>query len=293
MTFFNHLRPVLAVLALAVAVSPAAAALTPPAPGKSPTIDAIRARGKIIAGNAFKFRLFNTRNGDTGEQEGFMVDIGKALAKQLLGDENLIEWHYAGGKDNFANIRFVIDGQVDVIIDCVGQGGYTGFKKSLVSFSDEIFPAGMALLVKKGSPIRSLDDIKPGTRVLLHEVFVDGGPLIQKKAPDAKYIKFDDWIDALDALKSGEGDVLPHNLPHLINLAGRDPEFEIVGRFSAKPFGIVSRKEDLELTKYLNEFLRDLKASGEYDRIFQRWFARFGTEWQKTDKVMMGAPETP
>jgi putative glutamine transport system substrate-binding protein len=27
---------------------------------------------------------------------------------------------------------------------------------------------------------------------------------------------------------------------------------------------------------YVNEFLASLKASGEYDRLFQKWFAPYG-----------------
>jgi ABC-type amino acid transport substrate-binding protein len=41
---------------------------------------------------------------------------------------------------------------------------------------------------------------------------------------------------------------------------------------------MVVRKGDAELQAYLNGFLKRFRASGDYDRLYRRWFEAYGGE---------------
>ena len=101
------------VLLLAVGLVTSAVAAPPDASelaGKSPTIARILQRGRIVVGSGFKFRTFNYKNAETGENEGFLVDVSRALAKRLLGDVHKVEFRYAAGNMGSGNVLYVVRG---------------------------------------------------------------------------------------------------------------------------------------------------------------------------------------
>ncbi|MBL1705410.1 glutamine ABC transporter substrate-binding protein GlnH, partial [Klebsiella pneumoniae] len=88
--------------------------------------------------------------------EGFDVDVAKALAKKILGDEKKLELKEVTSK---TRIPLLKNGDIDAIIATMT---ITEERKKEVDFSDVYFKAGQSLLVKKGSNIKSIDDIKQG-----------------------------------------------------------------------------------------------------------------------------------
>jgi putative glutamine transport system substrate-binding protein len=238
-------------------------------PQGSPTIENIRKRGKLLVGNKFGFQTFNFRNAATGRNEGYMADLARALAKRMLGDENKVEFRQTTDETRF---EMLARNDIDVIIDLTPTSEE---KLQQADFSDEIFRSGSGLLVKKGSPIKGVEDIRKGTRVLYVTENKDVNDL-RDKAPDATYIGFPDSKQAFAALKAGKGDVFTQVVTHLYRAASQDPDYVVVNRFTDKPYLIAVKKGDTVMRDYVNEFLRSMKASGEYDRLFQKWFAPYG-----------------
>jgi putative glutamine transport system substrate-binding protein len=94
-------------------------------------------------------------------------------------------------------------------------------RKKEVDFSDVYFDAGQSLLVKKGSPIKGLEDLKKGTKVLA----VKGSTSalnIREKAPDTTVLEFENYTEAFTALKSGQGDALTTDDSILYGMADPD-----------------------------------------------------------------------
>ena len=248
------------------ALSPAQAASDPPQ--GSATLEIIRKRGKLLVGNKFGFQTFNYRDA-SGRNEGYMADLARALAKRMLGDENKVEFRKTTDETRFDMLE---RNEIDLIIDLTP---ISEEKLQHADFSDEIFRSGSGLLVKKGSSIRGVDDLRKGTRVL----YVTENKDIEKlkaMAPDATYIGFHDSKEAMAALKAGKGDAFTQVVTHLYRAASQDPDYVVVNRFTDKPYLIAFRKGDTVMRDYLNAFLGSLKASGEYDRAFDKWFAPFG-----------------
>ncbi len=233
------------------------------------TLAAIRQRGELVIGSKQTFPVFNIKNPATGRNEGFFADLSRALAKQILGDENKVTFHVTTDENRFPKL---MEGEVDLLIDTIPVNDE---KMRMADCSNETFRSGSALLVRKGSPIRSIDDIKDGTRVAYAKANEDI-KIIKAKAPGAIQLEEDSSNEALKALKEGRADVFTQVVTHLYRAASLNPDFTLVGRFTTKPYHIFLRKNDAEMRVYLNQFLESLRASGEYDRLYQKWFSPFG-----------------
>jgi len=278
------LHLILSMSVAAVAAHAAVAAPQNPAPPEAaaqttapaPTLERIRQRGYLIVGNEFKFPTMNVLDPATGRNEGFMADLARSLAQRLFGDEGKVKFFHT---EDDTRLNDVVDGRVDMLIDTTGgiadNAAQLDAKKKLVDFSDETFHSGSALLVRKDGPVKGLDDIGEGARVL----YVKANPdvaVLRARAPHASYIAFDSSADALAALKAGRGDAFTQVVTHLYRAASQDAAYTVVGRFTGKSYAVVYRKGDRALGAYLNDWLAAIKANGEYDRLYRKWFFPYG-----------------
>ncbi|MEN1937669.1 glutamate ABC transporter substrate-binding protein [Paenibacillus sp. 102] len=228
-------------------------------------VEKIKKRGKLVVGVKNDTNLFGLKDPATGKVEGFDVDIAKALAKKILGDESKLELKEVTSKTRIPMLK---NGDIDAIIATMT---ITEERKKEVDFSDVYFKAGQSLLVKKGSKIKSIDDVKSGVKVLA----VKGSTSTQnvrKKSPEATVLEFENYSEAFTALKAGKGDVLTTDNAILYGMAKQDANYQVVGKiFTDEPYGIAVQKGGTDLTKAINDLLKDMKANGEYDKLYEKW----------------------
>lgn len=224
----------------------------------------VKEKDKIVFGVKNDTRLFGLKNPSTGDVEGFDIDIAKALAAEILGDENKVEFKEVTSKTRMALLN---NGDIDAIVATMT---ITEDRKKEVDFTDVYFDAGQSLLVKKGSDIKGIDSLK-GKKVLA----VKGSTSsinIREKAPDAQVLEFENYSEAFAALKSGQGDALTTDDSILYGMADEDPNYELVGgTFTDEPYGIAVKKGNAEFVDELNKALKSLKDSGKYDEIHDKW----------------------
>ncbi|WP_316568286.1 transporter substrate-binding domain-containing protein [Neobacillus sp. YIM B06451] len=225
----------------------------------------IEKRDKIIFGVKHDTRLFGLKNPSTGEVEGFDIDLARALAKEILGDENKVQFKEVTSK---TRIPMLNNGDIDAVVATMT---ISEERKKEVDFTDVYFMAGQSLLVKKGSKIKGLEDLKKGTKVLA----VKGSTSainIREKAPETQVLEFENYAEAFTALKSGKGDALTTDDSILYGMAAEDPSFELVGgTFTEEPYGIAVKKGNEDLVEKLNEALKAVQDSGKYDEIKDKW----------------------
>ncbi|MGE8018778.1 transporter substrate-binding domain-containing protein [Peribacillus frigoritolerans] len=224
----------------------------------------VKEKDKIVFGVKNDTRLFGLKNPSSGEVEGFDIDIAKALAAEILGDENKVEFKEVTSKTRMALLN---NGDIDAIVATMT---ITEDRKKEVDFTDVYFDAGQSLLVKKGSDIKGIDSLK-GKKVLA----VKGSTSsinIREKAPEAQVLEFENYSEAFAALKSGQGDALTTDDSILYGMADEDPSYELVGgTFTEEPYGIAVKKGNTEFVEELNKALKSLKDSGKYDEIHDKW----------------------
>jgi putative glutamine transport system substrate-binding protein len=229
-------------------------------------LETIKKRDKIVFGVKYDTKLFGLKNPTSGEVEGFDIDVAKQLAKEILGDENKVEFVEVTSK---TRIPLLNKGDIDAIIATMT---ITEDRKKEVGFSDVYFEAGQSLLVKKGSSVQSIDDLTKDTTVIA----VKGSTStdnIREAAPDAPVLEFENYAEAFTALKAGKGEALTTDNSILLGMASEDDSFELVGgTFTDEPYGIAVKKGEQEFLDAINEALKSLNSSGKFDEVFNNWF---------------------
>ncbi len=220
----------------------------------------------IVWGVKNDTKLFGLMNVGTNKVEGFDIDIAKAITKEILGGKGRAEFVEVTSK---TRIQLLKNGNIDAIIATMT---ITDDRKKIVDFSDVYFDAGQSLLVKKGSSIKSVKDLKAQTTVLV----VKGSTSavnIRKAAPDAKILELENYSEAFTALKSGQGDAMTTDNAILLGMAEEDPDYTLVGgNFTDEPYGIAINKGQKPFLTKVNEALKTLKSNGTYDSLYKKWF---------------------
>lgn len=236
--------------------------------GSGGGIAAIKERGKLLVGVKYDTKLFGLKDPSSGQVEGFDIDISKAIAKHILGDENAIELKEVTSK---TRIPMLNNGEIDMVVATMT---ITEERKKEVDFSDVYFQAGQSLLVKKGSPITGLESLTKDSKVLGSKGSTSVKN-IKEKVPGITVLEFDNYQDAFNALKAGKGDALTTDDAILYGMAAQDAGYEVVGKpFTDEPYGIAVQKGNSEVVKAINDTLAELKSNGEYDKIYEKWIGK-------------------
>ncbi|ATF11778.1 transporter substrate-binding domain-containing protein [Brevibacillus sp. HB1.4B] len=237
---------------------------TPAAAGAG-TLAKIKERDKLVVGVKYDLNLFGLKDPATGNVEGFDIDIAKAIAKKVLGDENKIELKEVTSKTRIPMLK---NGEIDAIIATMT---ITEDRKKEVDFSDVYFLAGQSFLVKKDSSINGLKDMQKGMKIVTAKGSTSAKN-IRASAPDVEVLEFENYAEAFTALKAGQGDALTTDNALLYGMAKQDPNYRVTEEtFTEEPYGIAISKGDAEFVKTVNDLLKEMKENGEYDKIYEKW----------------------
>ena len=214
------------------------------------------------------------------EPEGFSIDLCVRVAQSLASQLNLgslkVNWHPVSVATRF---DAVARGQADM--EC-GSSTVTLTRMKQVDFSSYIFVESTGLLIRGGTGIRSVSDLGGRT------IAVIGGTTnenviraqIKGRKLEAKVVAFETQDEAIAALESGRADAFASDKLLLIGAAlkAKDPKAlsMLPEDLSFEPYGIVLPRGDTDFRLAVNTALAGIFGSGEIDRIFGRWFSRFG-----------------
>jgi len=232
------------------------------------SVDAIKKRGTIKIGVKYDAPPFGSLNPQTNQVTGFDVDIARAIAKKILGSPDKVELVQVKS-DN--RIPLVQNGDIDAF---VATATITPARMKTIDFSNVYYRAGQSLLVKKGSPVKSYKDLD-GRGVCS----VQGSTpeqTIRRLVPKANVVTFETYPECLTALRGGRVDAVTTDNVILGGYEAQDPNnLELVGGlFTFEPYGIGIRKGNASLVKAINDTLADLKKSGEYAKLHEKWLKK-------------------
>ncbi|MTV48857.1 transporter substrate-binding domain-containing protein [Heliobacillus mobilis] len=228
-------------------------------------LQTIKNRGYLIAGVKNDVPLFGQLKPGAQEAEGFEVDVMKELAKKIFGDASKVKLEKVESK---TRIPMLQNGQIDIV---AGTTTITEERKKQVDFSDVYFLAGQSLLVKKGSPVKSINDLK-GKKVSTAQGSTSAKN-IREKAPGAEVLEFPTYTEAFLAVKQGRADAMTTDNSILLGFLQEDTNYELVGGlFTEEPYGFGMQKGHPEWVQYVNDFIKELKANGKYAELYKKWF---------------------
>ncbi|MFP4179685.1 MAG: transporter substrate-binding domain-containing protein [Spirochaetaceae bacterium] len=219
-------------------------------------------RTGIIARSDWGYPPFEYLN-EAGEPEGFNIDILRRIAEIMNLDIriNLGPWE---------EVRKEIErGEIDIL-----AGMYkTEERAKQVDFSIPHFLASYGVFVPERSQIVNLKDLE-GSRILVQTGDLAHDYLIEQEIGE-EIVTVDEWEALLPELRAGRADCAVMGMVQGVQLLqerGYDEIRVLSQPLLQRPYSIAVKKGDAELLAFINEGLNLLKTSGEYDRIYEKWF---------------------
>jgi ABC-type amino acid transport substrate-binding protein len=154
----------------------------------------------------------------------------------------------------------------------------TRARRDSLDFSVVFFVTGAQFLVKKGSPIKGIQNIA-GKRIAAQQGSTNAR-IIRERVPNAQLREFPDQPAAFQALAQGQVDAYTNDGIQLAGLKAKAPkpdDWVIVGNFfSYEPYGMAMRKNDSDFRGIVNSGLMEAIESGKYFELYDKWFGPKG-----------------
>jgi polar amino acid transport system substrate-binding protein len=235
-----------------------------PAAGGGPDVDLVN-DGALTTCTHLPYEPFQFEQG--GKIVGFDVDLVDLVAKKLGVKQEIVDTPFEGiqsGEDLNARKCDIAAAAMTI----------TEERAAKIDFSDPYFDANQALLVKKGSGIKSFAELKGQT---LGVQSGTTGKLYAEEhaAPAGVELKdYEDLALELSSVKSGQIPAAINDVPVLLDYVKKNAELEVAAQFeTGEQYGFGMKKGTSgELRTVVNDVLAQAKRDGTYDRLYEKWF---------------------
>jgi len=224
--------------------------------------------GEVTIGVKFDVPPFGFENPQSGEVEGFDVDMGNYIADKLGVEANFIE----AISDN--RIPFLADGTADLILSTMT---ITTDRDAEIDFSRPYYVARGRILVPEGSDIAGVDDLG-GTRVCTALGSTYEGTLTEQ-APDAELDLVDAYSECLEKIQNESVDAVSTDDVILTGMIIQDESLQLVGEpLTTEPYGVGIAEGETELAEFLDATVEESFEDGTWDELYEEWVGQFTGE---------------
>lgn len=229
----------------------AAQAQLPPLP------TAIRDAGVLRAGVRCDQPPYGFRGADGGFA-GVEVEMARQMAVWAFGSADKVELQCVTAENRIPQLNAR---RVDLLIATLGV---TPERARVIDFSEPYRWGGSDLLVRRDSPIRTLDDVRSRTVIMLRGT--TQALWFDANMPGLNSLRLNTASDALQALIQGRGEAYAHDAATLIVIAARDPNLRLVGEpFAVSDAAVGLRKNEPQWMAWINAALNRMKTENLYN----------------------------
>jgi ABC-type amino acid transport substrate-binding protein len=216
--------------------------------------------GKLTVGSDIPYAPFEF--GQAPDYKGFDVDLVREIAKRLELDVEFV-------KTPFDTIfRNLAQGKFDMV---ASSTTITEERKRTVDFSDPYFAADQSLMVRKGSGITTVEDLKG--EVIGAQLGTTGADFAKEEI-DAESVRTYDLVDdAFKALQTEQIAAVINDCPISKYAERSKPDLRVVRAIeTGENYGLAFAKDSDTLREAVSGALDEIKRDGTYDKIFSKWF---------------------
>jgi glutamate transport system substrate-binding protein len=226
--------------------------------------------GKIIIGVKYDQPGIGFKSATDDMPVGFDPEMGKILAASLGIAPEDITW-----KETISDNRepFLQNGEVDLVI---ASYSITPDRREVVGQAGPYYVTGQQLLVKKGSDIQDVADIK-GKEVCS----VTGSTSLDNaEAKGAKPRGFDTYSECRDQVLNDSIEAMTTDGSILLGYAAEDPDqLEVVGEpFSTENYGIGYSKDRPEMCQWIVDTIKAAQEDGTWAEAFEATLGKSGVD---------------
>lgn len=208
------------------------------------------------------FAPFEFPKENSKELTGFDIELIEALGQKMGYKVEMVSMGFD------ALIPALNSNNIDVAI--AGMT-ITDERKKVVDFTESYYTSGLMIMVRKDSNVKSIDDLKGKT--IACQIGTTGEN--KSRSVEGATVKaFNTQDEASLELKNGGADAVIGDAPvveYYMTKAGKDFAKTVGERMESEPYGIAVKKGS-KLAGDLNKALAELKKSGEYDKLYTKWF---------------------
>lgn len=213
-----------------------------------------------------------------GQKEpiGLAIELCKEIAQGLKRDLNLqdLRIRYLAVPAAEA-IKTIQQGKAD--IECSSTTD-THQRREEVGFSHHHFYAGVQLMTRVNAGVKDWKDIAKRSVSVTAGTSARAVLAKHKLTKDLKFtlVEGADFAESFRHLNTGKADAwaLENVLAVGMRAADRNPRaWEIVGeQLSVEPYALMFKKGDSDFQRAVNKELERIFLSGEYQKMYERWF---------------------
>ena len=239
------------------------------------TLDKVKASGSIAVAYRESSIPFSYLD-DKAQPTGFGWEICGRIVDEVKKATGRADLKITTQAVTSANrIPLLVNGTID--IEC-GSTTNNSDRGKQVTFATNYFYTGTRLLVKAGSPIKSVADLK-GRKVVSTTGTTNFR--IMRALNDERSIGFEligakDHSESQLVVASGRADAFAMDDILLYGLAASSAnprEWSVVGEsIQVEPYAIMLRKDDPTFKALVDGVLARLMDSGEFEKMYMRWF---------------------
>jgi glutamate transport system substrate-binding protein len=241
------------------------------------TLGKIQDAGELTIGVKYDVPPFGFENPQSGEIEGFDVDIGRYIAEELGVEPKFVE----AISDN--RIPFLERGTVDLILSTMTINQE---RDTEIDFSEPYYIAEGRILVPKGSDIKGVDDLA-GKRVCtaLGSTYEE---TIREEAPDADLKLVDTYSECLELLQNKAIDAISTDDVILTGMIIQDDTLEIVGdKLTTEPYGVGIKDGDKQMKTFVDDVLAGVEEDGRWEETYQEWVGQYLNQEQAPPEMTL------
>jgi len=261
-----------------------------------PKIDEILARKRLIVGVSADTFLMGSENPELGNRiEGFDIEVAKAVGRALFGND------FETGKSlelrvitASQRIPLLEDGTLDLVIR---NFTINSQRWGCIAFSAEYYHSGQKVLV--GASLADGDEangeyLDPSDLAGLRVCAPKGSTSldnIQTAEPEVLVEPAVNHTGCLVKFQRGEVDAITGDDTVLAGLAAQDPYAVVPEQepLSDEPYGIGVNKDDLDLVRFVNYVLEEMRADQSWRDAYQRWLQPV-LDPERDDNVIQPTP---
>jgi glutamate transport system substrate-binding protein len=236
------------------------------------TMADIQEAGELVVGVKYDVPPFGFKNPQSGEVEGFDVDIGTKIA-EALGVEPVFKEAISDNR-----IPFLQDGTVDLVLSTMT---ITSDRAVEIDYSRPYFVAHGRILVPEGSDIAGIEDL--GGKSVCTAIDSTYETTISDEQPDADLKLVDSYSECYELLQDGAVDAVSTDdvilTGMVIQAQDSDQPLELVGdELTTEPYGAGVPDEDQEFATFVSGVIDETFASGEWDDLYEEWVGQYTGE---------------
>ncbi|WP_037884858.1 glutamate ABC transporter substrate-binding protein [Streptomyces sp. NRRL S-646] len=244
--------------------------------GSTPIIDRIKARKdrRLIVGidtNSYRWGYLNPNN-TSGAPEGFDIDLVHQIAKDILGDPDLVSFKAI---PTSRRIKAIQDDEVDMVVRTMT---INCDRIKQVAFSAPYFRTGQQVLAPRTSAITGYNKTLAHKKICsadsstaLERLQGDQGKGTLPTGADIRTV-VPNQLDCLVKLQLGEVDAVVTDGALAASQAAQDPTVQLKGGlFSDEYYGVAMKLGSRDLIRQVNRTLQNYIKDGDWAASYEKW----------------------